>query len=739
MGLIGRSQLKLLAACILLAPCILACRQQAPVARLQVSPQALALPYPHSAFLELSWLPLAPLDVASSELLVFVHLIDQEGKVRRTFDHRFPETWAEGSEITYPLELHQSAIAPPLPPGSYDLPLGLYEASGRRWPLDIEAPEVDDEEYVLAEVAIPYPVMATPRFHFSDAWEATQDTGLRQVVAHRWLNEQPADLLIWGIDRPGEALLSFTIHRLQEQDFRLRTTTPNEVPAVAVESECGSVRGRLSGYGFHQIRLSVPASATGQRCTVRFSPDFYFINSDSSRRYSALLESMTWMPAEEDPGNATAPTRRMIDRSPERYSISLSRAATPETVILRNAGDQIVVNPRVIVNGRKNWFSIDSVLAEIVEPGASDGEKAMAIWEFLVANRYHDVPTRDHGEMHDPVRLLNVYGYGFCDDSANSFMMLARQAGLPARIWSLSGHVVSEALYDGDWHMFDADGEVFYRSDKDKTVAGVKRLSRNSGLIRQRPSPSPLYHDTQHLIDLYTSRGNNRIAGWYLGRSRHVMSFDLRPGESILRSRQNWGLYVASSAESEPAVYGNGRFSFEPVLLDGLFRLGATEVTGVRVEAGGEDRHLVFAAAGEGDSPRLTYPFSSPYPLLSGRARISGELRGDGTAELEFSADGEQWSTVWESSGAGEVDAQVSLDPFLSTETKRPVYSYHLSMVYTARTEGSQWRVATLLFENDFQLAPHALPSFDEGENEVLYADAGEGEREIELVFGYGE
>ncbi len=702
-------------------------------------------------------MPLSPLAVTSSELIVFVHLIDQEGNVQRTFDHSFPANWAEGNEVTYPLELHQSAIAPPLPPGSYDLTMGLYTASGRRWPLEVEAPEVDDGEYALAEVAIPNSVMATPRFSFSDAWKAPQETGFRQILAHRWLTEKNAELVIWGIDRPGEAVLSFTIPRLQEQNLRLRTKAPDVVPAVAVESDCGSVRGRLSGYGSHEIRIMVPASVPGQRCTVSFSPSFYFINSESSRRFSTLLESTTWVPREVNHEIGMVSThRRMITRSPEDYSVSLPRAATPETILLRNVGDQIAVNPRVIVNGRKDWFSIDSMLNQILEPEFSDGEKAMAIWEFLVANRYHNSPTLDHFEEHDPVRLVNVYGYGFCDDAANSFMMLAKKAGLPARIWDLSGHVVSEAFYDGNWHMFDVDGEIFYRSGNDETIASVKRLSLNPGLIRRNPSPSPLYHDTEHLVELYRSRGNNRIAGWYGGKSRHVMAFDLRPGESILRSRKNWGLHVAGSDQNEPEVYGNGRFSFEPVLRDGLFRRGATTVTGVWLEAAGEDRrNLVFAAAGEDDSPsvplkavvpsvsvrashaRLTYPFISPYPLLSGRVQIVGELRGDGTVELKLSEDGEQWSRVWTSSGVGEVDAQVSLNPFLSKDSGRPVYRYHLSMVYTAHAEGSQWRVETLRFESDVQLAPHSMPTFDEGSNEVLYVDAGEGEREIELVFGY--
>ncbi len=731
-----------LAACLLLLPGLLACRPPEPAARVQISARALELPYPHSVSLELAWLPLAPLEVASSELLVFVHLIDEEGKVERTFDHPFPETWTEGREVRYPLELSQSALAPPLPPGRYELTLGLYVASGRRWPLEVDAREVDDEEYALAEVEVPYPVMTTPRFRFSESWEASQETGLRQIVAHRWLSEKPAQVSIWGIDRPGEAVLTFSIPRLQEQDLRLRTQAQDDAPLVAIESDCGEVRGQLSGYGFQEIRVPISADA-GWRCTVNFSPGSYFIDADSSHRYSALLESVTWAPAEVDHG-AAAPERLLITGSPQVDVVTLPRAATPETVTLRNLGDGIVVDPRLIINGRKDWYDLESMVAEIAEPGASDAEKAMAIWEFLVANRYHDIPTLDQGEMHDPVRLLNVYGYGFCDDAANSFSMLARQAGLSARIWHLSGHVVAEALYDGDWHMFDADGEVFYRAADDETIAGVRTLSRHPGLIRRQPSPNPLYFDTEHLVDLYTSRRNNGVAGWYRGRSRHVMAFDLRPGESILRSRRNWGLYVKGSTGTEPAIYGNGRFSFEPVLRDDLFRLGAIEADGVRVEADGrypqrgtDGANLSLVFAGDGVA-RLTYPFSSPYPLLSGRVRISGELRGAGSVELSISGDGEQWSPLWASSAAGTLDAEVSLDRFFSRKSGKPLYGYHLRMAFTARDEGAQWRVESLRFESDFQLAPHALPTFGAGDNQVRYVDAGEGEREVELVFGYG-
>ena len=46
------------------------------------------------------------------------------------------------------------------------------------------------------------------------------------------------------------------------------------------------------------------------------------------------------------------------------------------------------------------------------------------------------------------LRFLNIYGFGYCDDSAVSFSVLAEKAGLKSRVWDLSGHVAPEVFYD---------------------------------------------------------------------------------------------------------------------------------------------------------------------------------------------------------------------------------------------------------------------------------------------------
>ena len=95
----------------------LACQEakQEPVAALSATPVRIELPFGRSAPLELQWKMLAPLGEEDGEPLVFVHLFDDEGEVRLTLDHPFPATWRAGEEVTDPLRIYHSALAPALP------------------------------------------------------------------------------------------------------------------------------------------------------------------------------------------------------------------------------------------------------------------------------------------------------------------------------------------------------------------------------------------------------------------------------------------------------------------------------------------------------------------------------------------------------------------------------------------------------------------------------------------------
>ena len=70
------------------------------------------------------------------------------------------------------------------------------------------------------------------------------------------------------------------------------------------------------------------------------------------------------------------------------------------SVRLENTGETDVVNPWLLVNGRRNWRRAADIVGEALasygDPAVmTDAEKARAIWEFLRRNRFHALEDAD--------------------------------------------------------------------------------------------------------------------------------------------------------------------------------------------------------------------------------------------------------------------------------------------------------------------------------------------------------
>jgi len=98
--------------------------KQTPVARVEVDPRLVQVPFSEARAVRLTWTPSAPLEGETPT--VFVHLLDDKKKVSRTFDHPFPQRWREGAPLTDEFKVYQSALAQPLPAGKYQVVVGLY-------------------------------------------------------------------------------------------------------------------------------------------------------------------------------------------------------------------------------------------------------------------------------------------------------------------------------------------------------------------------------------------------------------------------------------------------------------------------------------------------------------------------------------------------------------------------------------------------------------------------------------
>jgi hypothetical protein len=230
---------------------VAACRPDPVVARLSTPAKSVRLGYPETVPLRLEWMPSAPLLDPAGAPTVFVHLLDEHGTLRRTFDHPFPEGWNVGRPVAYDIPLYQSALAPPLPKGRYVLTAGLYDPPrGSRWRLDAGA-EAGKREYRLAEVEVAEPSDPAPLFDFSGAWGAPEPDASLQILSRRRLLG-PASLRFAGAANGGAVRIALTV----------------KGSPLPVESDCEHGGGPpVLPLGYSWIGFDAPP---GKPCEIRF-------------------------------------------------------------------------------------------------------------------------------------------------------------------------------------------------------------------------------------------------------------------------------------------------------------------------------------------------------------------------------------------------------------------------------------------------------------------------------------
>jgi len=267
------------------------------VARLRVEPGLLAVPFPGYRELRIDLLPTSELVGAEGkevgEPILFVHLLGEPGEVLRTFDQPLPSRWQLGKRQRYPLRIFQSAMARPLPPGRYGLSVGLYEAGGRRWPLDVRGEEVDRYEYLVAEVEVPPAAAGEPTFDFSAGWSAPEVGNDQQVLARRWLGTE-GRITIGGVVPPGRLWLTLRIPASPERGVRV-LGEGDSAPMVSVSSTCGDLEISISGTGHHEFEIPVVSAESELTCSLTFRPNFYDQLEGSFDRRSCVLEAIAWI------------------------------------------------------------------------------------------------------------------------------------------------------------------------------------------------------------------------------------------------------------------------------------------------------------------------------------------------------------------------------------------------------------------------------------------------------------
>ncbi len=228
-----------------------------------------------------------------------------------------------------------------------------------------------------------------------------------------------------------------------------------------------------------------------------------------------------------------------------------------------------VYSPNVLKAGQPDPTNLKNFAAAIYAQASANTprEKAEAIWRFFLTDGrfvkpgfwYHIAGwayEEPMGEVLDPIKLLNSYGFGLCYQIAPVLEAVYDAGGFAhSRVWFLTGHTVAEVFYEGQYHYFDSDmmgyNPIGSGPLKQRPVASVQQIEQNGNIILGKMK-APRDVDAKavdypwypadvraaainDLAELFTTADNNWLFAFQRYPEGHQMNFALRPGERMIR------------------------------------------------------------------------------------------------------------------------------------------------------------------------------------------------------------
>lgn len=445
----------------------------------------------------------------------------------------------------------------------------------------------------------------------------------------------------------------------------------------------------------------------------------------------------------------------VLDKGEAEYTIEVGGTMDPENVeiAIENLGETPVVNPRMSVNGLYDWYDARSMAAEITRGCNTDEEKALAIWSWIRYRTYQLSP-HDDSALH-PVRALNGYGYGICGHVAAWMKCLWTAAGVKGRVQELAGHTVSEAYYNGAWHLLDGNVKVFYLDRDNRTVASLATLEHDKWLIERTIHPREmepwfLIADppgrNEQFVNYIISYKDNYEEHSYDGAIARdeTMAMTLKPGEKLLR----WWTPKLAKFEGRdvraqvPQIYANGQLIWEPDLrrvdIRPYLSVPGYGNVATKIQDGRSPAiHVADLQDELYERPSVfSIPIASAYPVVGGRFTCTLVKEGGtglDSAHISFGRpdweSGNLYTYRW-----GQGPQTVSFD--LDSKILKSGSKYGYEIGFTVRgnaqsTPPTESGVDAFRSETDLQVAAESLPALALGKNTIRFRQQSAGKIRI--------
>lgn len=460
-----------------------------------------------------------------------------------------------------------------------------------------------------------------------------------------------------------------------------------------------------------------------------------------------------------------------------------------------------VFSPKVLLRNQVDTTDLMTLADGIYQRAraVTPRQKAEAIWRFFLTDGrfvppgfwYHIAGwayEEPQGEVLDPLKLLNSYGFGLCYQLAPLLEAVYKAGGFEdARTWFLTGHTVAEVFYEGAYHHFDADmlgfSTVGIGDPQTLPVASVSQIAGDDTILLSKLL-SPTRADESKVVypwypadlaaaaipdlaHLFTTTQDNWLYGFTRYPQGHRMDFMLRPGERLVRYYRpersgyfylpfkklgnHWSEFpveVSSfgirtedgpKSQKDSRSWATGKIQYTPVLSDPRsFCFGKNPLLSSNLRIPDSRRSQDDLCRETESRPAFAvFEIRSPYVLMDLQITLGASLQNSGQSlEAAISTDGGRtWETMNEIKG-----------PFLGSWQAKPkvrVSGPHgsltaisgqyqclirLSLLGTGPAEGI--RLRNIQITSGFQLNPRTLPELMPGPNDLSYAPGGSLQRD---------
>lgn len=445
----------------------------------------------------------------------------------------------------------------------------------------------------------------------------------------------------------------------------------------------------------------------------------------------------------------------------------VSKFQPNDYLVIENVGRGDVVNPRLVIDRRRNWYSAETILSSILRPGMSEAEKAMAIWGFSssIEVQCHEnnrrvgpyypeersQPSRNSfKERGNPVKAANSYYCSGCQLSATNCAVLLRQAGLAARaVWmcpldQYENHCVVEVWYDGAWHLFDPERRAFYLDSDNTTVASYETLHNNPAMAARTHDggfAAKYMAKLSHAADYekYYPPSVMPVDGDWVDK----MSMTLRPGEKFVWLWGHIGKFRHGlnprNRNYRPYRLANGKIIYRPDLKGSVFRSGILSERNIKTMVQ-DGRRPAIHSDRAGATSFVSYKVKVPYPIVGGivGGKFFRKSKGDACG-IYISVNNSDWTKVWSADETGRIERYLSVDRMLPVKSGRAIYECYVKYEFSAATDATDAGIDDVYLEFDVQMSAAGLPSLAAGSNNVVYRDDSEGSHSLRISHGWKE